>query len=297
MRVASTEVPPESLHSDGSQNRVLRFVSRNRSALLLFVVSIVTGCLALALFPRRPAVSGPSPFGMAIFTSGRVESVEIDVVQSRGVGATMTVTLVVELPATPGTRQQPPSGSVDLSLPAALHPTRCDDHPGCNRQTLANAGAHDSKDYQVPLTYDMPELFSATAKASIAIRETDLAWAEDQVNLEGELPQVAVYPDDATSTAPTVSFAYSIPQLARYDFTRGPQPQIALNKSAWSEPTQRSTGEAAIGGANFVVNESDFAGTDHRAEQHDGDSLFLAGALVGIAGGALIGSLQEAIRR
>jgi hypothetical protein len=225
-----------------------------------------------------------------------VFDVEIDVAQNSHQGAVISIALGFALK--PGAPLNP-KGFGSVTLPSGLHPTRCNDQRGCEREPGdPRAGAHDSQSYRVPLSYEMGDVIgSGIAKASIAIREHDLAWSQNQLSLEGELPHVDVFPDDPTPTAPTIAFSYAIPQLSRYDFTRGPQPTLALNKSSWTEPTQHSQGVLLTSGGDFAVDEADFAATDHRSEQHDGDSLFIAGALVGVAGGALVGSLQEAIRR
>jgi hypothetical protein len=247
-------------------NPVARFVSKNRSALVLFVIAIVTGCLAVALFPRRSAVSAPRAFTLAVSTPGRVEDLTIDVAEDRRGRTVMHVAFPVELPPP---QRQPLSGYIEVGLPSGPHRT-----------------------LKAPLSYNTAaEAFAAEAKAVIALPEPHVAWTQNQLSVAGELPQVSIFADP-TPLAPSIGFSYSIPQLSRYDFTAGPQPQIAQSVGSWSERTQMNPDHS-----DFEVEETDFAATDHRAEQHDGDYLFLAGALVGLAGGALIGAIQEAITR
>jgi hypothetical protein len=85
-----------------------------------------------------------------------------------------------------------------------------------------------------------------------------------------------------------IDFSFAFPGASSYDWNQGPEPSVgsALGLSqpgvSWVVPP-----------SSTVSDYVEVGGTDSGAQDEDTIRIFLAGAFVGIAGGALIGALQE----
>jgi hypothetical protein len=81
-----------------------------------------------------------------------------------------------------------------------------------------------------------------------------------------------------------VSLSVELPQAARYAWTSGPLPSIVGNNAHW-EFTSATASTAEVNGVSL------------EAQDKDTRSIFISGALIGVAGAALIAALQEAVKR
>jgi hypothetical protein len=135
------------------------------------------------------------------------------------------------------------------------------------------------------------------------VQSADLGWDANGLNVESQIPafsftqQVAKPGSVRLTSVPGaddthVTVTYGVPNAAGYDWTGGPAPYSAVSSSkyqpvgvTWIEPLS----------ALSVAIPVD--ATDNSTVSLDNQRLFLAGALLGIGGGALVGAIQELTHR
>jgi hypothetical protein len=120
------------------------------------------------------------------------------------------------------------------------------------------------------------------------------------LDVEGQLPVVSIGPlsepsgsnsQSSASSNLKVEIRYYIPDLTGYDWTGGPEAfpvPSGRNYPAsveWIEPLSTLSAPVAV------------TGTNHSAAEWDSFRTFVVGILVGVAGGALIGAIQEFTHR
>jgi hypothetical protein len=138
------------------------------------------------------------------------------------------------------------------------------------------------------------------------IKAPALAWDTNGVNLEALLPVVTINqnkvldpgrPKQRIITIPAadntkISIIYGVPDAHNYDWTGGPAPYSVTSANATSDA------EATWYEQLNTLNEpTPVSATNNSAAGLDSLRTFIAGALVGVGGGALVGATQEATQR
>jgi hypothetical protein len=126
------------------------------------------------------------------------------------------------------------------------------------------------------------------------INAPSLVWSENGLNIEAYLPSVQLFKSDSGPSKPFgnphVSIYYILSDAA-YDWTGGPSPQFTRALS--SDPSHGVETDWELHKKD-LGNPISVNGQDNSAATQDNLLIFVAGALVGIAGGALVGAIQEA---
>jgi hypothetical protein len=87
-----------------------------------------------------------------------------------------------------------------------------------------------------------------------------------------------------------VSLQYNISSANTYDWSSTPPVELTNSRAVWAE--QVSPGTALAPG---FAQPRVASGINHAAETHDSNLILAAGVLFGLAGGALVAAVQEAL--
>jgi len=136
-------------------------------------------------------------------------------------------------------------------------------------------------------TQAQPLIFKQTRGFTTLIAEAqfpanDFGYAVNGVTAVAVIPEVFYRGPAGT---PTLETEYDIPSASSYDWSSDPTQFANSSQAVWNEPV---TGGEAPGRAAV--------GIDHANEAKAGRWLFLAGALIGVATGALLWAIQELLR-
>lgn len=124
----------------------------------------------------------------------------------------------------------------------------------------------------------------ATATATFLTKASGVLPAANGLTASAALPQ-AFYncPEtDPQCPAPTLETHYDVPSAASYDWSSVPYQHVTATSITWAE---QLAGGSASGRVAVGINAGNQSWNDTRT--------FLAGALIGLAGGALIAAVQE----
>ncbi len=172
-----------------------------------------------------------------------------------------------------------PVGSLTISRPNATPFLRCP-KPVC--ADILGGGSSLMPTQPQPLTFrPYPGLQSLVAFANFTVAAHDFGYAFNGVTASAALPQVFYQ----GRGMPTLETEYYIPSASSYDWSLVPT-EFANGTRAWWDET--------ISGGGVPGRIA--AGVDLASQQTDSNLTFAAGALTGLAGGALLWAVQEAFR-
>jgi len=265
---------------------VLDRVLRYRTSLTLIVVTVATLVLAILVYPDTSSTATPQPYSVIVNaqpSSPPFVYRSVAVHLERAAGTSDAYVLVATITGTGN-----PSGAVvTVRLPKGAT-VRCkDDGQSC---TTSSVGGVPSVTFGCFTAFLAPCLgFSASKplRFTAAIDGVLLGWSTTNVSAIAQLPSV----DTASAPGATANACgaacpadmaftviYDVPD-GGYDWANGPPP---LHDSPL-------TWRGALAGWSAIV----ITGTNNDAASSVADDQFYAAALLGIAGGALIGSIQE----
>ena len=189
----------------------------------------------------------------------------------------------VELPNPGNLALDAQAGMATLALPNVAAFGRC---PGLVCTTLQGAavlGQAPKPQQQQPLIVKVNSS-PLVAVAQFPVPAAGFDVTSNGVTAAAALPQVFYQGPVAAGTAgPMLEAEYTIPSAGSYDWSALP-PQFAQGNKAWWFETfdnKEVAGHAAVG-------------IDHSSQAADDGKIFAAGALIGLAGGALVWAVQEA---
>lgn len=261
---------------------VPRVIRPYRTAIVLGGVGVVLLISAVLVIPREPPIYLPSGFTMQVIAE---QPVTVTWVFLDNYAAHRYRLRVVVNTKTPKSDHE--SATVLLLLPSASRVLPCDKVITCTG--LADVTAPDSCLPAVGcLRLAMGPSQSGSdwqGQVSIDIDAQRLGWDANGVAAEAQLPEVTVF--DGNNSAPgngSVFVQYGVPMAQGYDWNGGLRPDGATGTDvSWTEL------------ATEAVHPAPVTATNPDTVQRDSFLVFLSGALLGIAGGALIGGLQEAL--
>lgn len=296
--------PPGSMHprssvGEKSAGKVYDKHYRGTSALLvLFIIMLAVG---LRLYPNRQAVYRPPPFQLEFtFHNLLYQNVTI----SAGKEAPDQYYLDVSVPApSPQSVAYTKYGSSVfwiLEVPAKVAAS-CGT---CTVDSPRGAVYSEIDDAPVPKQIDGSWYF----ERKYILQTSSFAWNENGLNIEAQLPIVQVNstrtasflvvyngylkhlgdgPERLAVETSNINVAYYVPNARTYDWVGGPQPNFAYvtgqdMPAVWDQSASAMAESVAVSGIN------------NSAADWDNTRTLAAGVLFGIAGGALIGAIQEA---
>jgi hypothetical protein len=246
---------------------------------VLFLVAIVLGVLSYVIPPSGSSPATPASLGLVVLpTTSQIVDINVDESQSSDtyyvtVDATVNSGPVLPAPITVAGYYPP-----DLSLRPCASDSHCTRYP---KDTL-------------DLRFDLKPGSAVTGgyhheSATLTFAGPPLGFDDGSGVATAELPTVEVPLDVEAQqgTVGAVEVHYKVPDASSYDWTTGPRP---VNEDGdwvtWFLQLQPT-------GAMFESTATSAGAINQSAQQRDQRLTFLAGALVGVAGGALVGSLQE----
>ena len=253
------------------------------------------------LYPRRQAVYRPPPFQLQFtFHNLVVQNVTVSV----GKIAPNRFYLDISVPGM-GQKALTQYGSSvfwTLEVPARVTSASCSDL--CNASTSRGAIYSEIDDGPAARNIGGSWIF----ERKYILRTSSFAWNENGLSIEGQLPIVQFYftrtnkflgaynrylklvknpPERLLLEHPTVSVNYYVADARSYDWVGGPQPNFDYIVGRglpliWDQHVSAMTESVAVSGINTS------------AAEWDNRRTLGVGVLFGIAGGALIGAIQEA---
>lgn len=261
---------------------------RYRRTWILLVLFIVTVAVAFFLYPRRSAVYRPPPFQVKLLASEEIRGLLIYV---RKLGANhfdLLINLETNVPELPQSKEY---ARIYLQLPVPVTRGSCMP-PDC-RSRLSKSVTSYAERYDVAQFTDTFGRGATTSTSATNFRLVTpvFAWDENGVDIEAQLPSVQLltaYPHQPIGN-PNITVAYDL-SGAVYDWTGGPSPSYVIPQDG---PQVKATVWKLT--SQELLNPMPVNGTDSSTAALDSFRIFLSGALLGIAGGALVGAIQEAI--
>jgi hypothetical protein len=218
---------------------------------------------AYLLFPQRDQLPTP-PYVAVNITAldGTLGSITYDVDRTSTSTADITVT-VHRLPraTTPATVR------MVVFLPLDAEPVDC---------THCSKPGEDANIWAPPLEFDGDGRTSAT----VHVRADGFGYTENGLSASVAIPQLTY----VGRGEPGVSVSYDLPGARDYDWSSFPTAFADDTSARWTH--QLNGGRAAARNA---------VGVNHTNQDKDNRNTFLAGALVGLAGGALLAAVQEGL--
>jgi len=243
----------------------------------LFAAAAVFAIIALALYPSTAQLPTP-PYASLGVTSvaGPVQLIKYLVRQVSPTRAEMLVT--VEMPVG---AKVPAPGAVDV-LAAPPIGTRFTTCPAPNCKFVAS---RDFTSWAKPLIFSM-KLDGAgqlvpTAETGFLVDGSGFGLTYNSTTASAAIPEVLYEGGGGT---PTLLTQYNIPDASSYDWSSFPTEFANHRFATWSELV--TSGD--VGGRAAV-------GINHANQSSESDDTFIAGALIGLAGGALLSGFQEAM--
>lgn len=258
---------------------------------LLLLMAVATGLGAYRLFPFDTPVYSPPPLNLMIFT---LQGVSVRYVEFDLFGASYPETreylIVVEVDSFAATPTAPidPQSTVTLMVPERVTAVDCT-NPKC---TLHVAGGPTS----IPETFVNLRIGTRSTSqqagvtywngsAQVRIRANRFAFAQNATDLEGQLPAITdLFSGRQLPDSTRILISYEIPKSLSFDWVGGPIPTFVSDRSViWTETSAAAAQHVQIS----AVNRS--------AQIDNSNRTFFAGLLFGVAGGALVGALQESL--
>ena len=263
--------PPDRPHDTPPASAWLkRSTLKTLAPLALAVLGLVLLAAALKLYPRTTERPTPSFADLYVTTTARVASVTYTV---RQVSPTIArVRVSVNSDAAP---------HADTGVTVALEPPpgtffRDCPHPACT----ISAGRPGYAYWAKHLTFRPAQGTHSAATADFFVKAGHFGESFDGVNAYAAIPDVTYQGPGR----PYLEAAYHIPSAASYDWSTIPTEEVGGSVAVWEEPIP--PGETAALAA---------VGINHAAQTDDDNKTFIAGALVALAGAALLTAVIEAV--
>ncbi len=284
------------------------------TAIVLFVVFVLLVAISVWLYPRRAVVNRPAPFTLTLVSArapiGALDTLPLAIVPNQAYTDPSSVTVVVrpagrhlysvlvrwtyspalcshgeDLLESEGSGCGPTSppyeeagSDLGVSLPSGAtmihnHGSQVD-LPERDAKVMPNLGLPDASVYT-----STPPAFPITAMWNFEIHDTSFAWAANGLTAEASLP-IVNFQNNGDTGYGDVTVTYRIPGGRSYDWSNGPDP----DRLTWTEPVDAASTAVLVAG-----NDNSVADTDNR-------DVLIVGILLGTAGGALVGAIQELAR-
>lgn len=246
-----------------------------RTAIVLAAIGLVLFLVTAGLYPSTAQLPVPLASTLALQATRPVASItyEVDQTSSSVAEIKVTVLLPVGAPIPPATT---PVVGLVVSPPIGTSFTACP-APACKSDSN---GVSSWKVLLAFRPFTGPNGTSGIAFAHFFVRAHGFGGTYNDVNASVVAPAV-IYHGSGT---PTLLTQYNIPDAAKYDWSVFPLEFASPTFATWSEP---------VTGGQITARVAD--GTDFANQGKDNYHTFLAGVVLGLAGGALLTALQETL--
>jgi hypothetical protein len=230
--------------------------------LVLFGMGVVLLVLAVVLYRSAATTEVPAPAVPLVTFTSNVAIANIDYLVTQASPGTTLVVIGM---------QRDPSGRVPLFKP-----------------TVYVTFAQDVSRRGVTRTVTFGHSGSASAVVHFYVHEADFGMSFNGSAASAAIPRIG-YVGPGT---PLVAVRYPIPSASSYDWSSFPTADVTSSYADWETITAKTPigveAEASTPGQVAV-------GINHARQATDSDKTFAAGALLGLAGGAILSAVQEAL--
>jgi hypothetical protein len=248
---------------------------RYRTAIVLAAISLVLFLVTAGLYPSTAQLPVPLSSTLALQAAQPVASITYEVDQISSSVAEMKVTILLPVGAPIPPANTPVVGLV-VSPPIGTSFTTCP-APACKSESN---GVSSWKVLLAFRPFTSPNGTSGITFAHFFVRAHNFGGTYNDVNASVVAPAV-IYHGAGT---PTLLAQYNIPDAAKYDWSVFPLEFASPTFATWSEP---------VTSGQITARVAD--GTDFANQGKDNYHTFLAGVILGLAGGALLTALQETL--
>jgi hypothetical protein len=249
--------------------------NKYRTAIVLAVISLALFLITVGLYPSTTQLPVPLSSTLALQATQPVASITYEVDQISSSVAEMKITILLPVGAPIPPASTPVVGLV-VSPPIGTSFTTCP-APACKSES---DGISSWKVLLGFRPFTSPNGTSGIAFADFFVRAHGFGGTYNDVNASVVAPAV-IYHGSGT---PTLLTQYNIPDAAKYDWSVFPLEFASLTFATWSEPV-----------ANGQIPARVADGTNFANQGKDNYHTFLAGVILGLAGGALLTALQETL--
>jgi hypothetical protein len=267
--------PPEP--SDGSRaSSTPAKRTRWLRSLTPLILAGLGAALLIAGWLLYPSVSqSPAPaYSELVLTSAvPVNYISYEVYQSHPNTAVMRISVVLPPHQSAGAATlevEPPIGTMFVDCPP----------PACH---ILREGGETSSSWIEHLVFTRIGSAPLNASAHFRVKASSFGVAANGVTATASIPDVT-YSSPAGRTEAALIAGYNIPSASSYDWSAFPTFRVDHFAAYWQEPMPQ--GETSARAA---------VGINHAAQSDLDTRSLLAGTLIGIAGGAIIAAVQEAL--
>lgn len=281
------------------------YFKRSNATQWLLAVFLLAMIGAFLLYPSRAPIYRPPPLSMQILLLNATAVSEVTYNVSPASPNAFAMTLQFHFSRARSSTTSPrPAAEMRMSLPTGVIPESCH-HANGDEMAPPPPGqcAYTSNKYQggsLVLVANAKEDLPSPGRYWTDILNLRLKsqgpWNTNGLTVEAQLPVLKVYTTlNGVSTPtplplndnPITYVSYRVPDAISYDWSGGPPPNSVSNSDGaeWDEPLQSLSVPIAVGGTNSSSASLDSLRT------------LAAGTLLGVAGGALVGAIQEFTHR
>ena len=273
----------------------IRLVRRRRAprerwpylpSLVLLLAGVALGVFAIVLLPSDSSGPVPGKFSVVVVEPSAALT-NLDIYEYRDEGET-ALEIRATMPLYPATQYFDPS--VFLQYPA-------NNSPHCEKASLCDIYGPNGPT-ALTLQYDnraSPGFLEASG--TVFFSGPPLGAYSNDNAATAQLPEVQlpieIGPDQLEQLIGAVTVHYTLANASSYVWTSGEGPTSAVRRIMTWKLSLVPQGSTYLRGENYATVASTAAAINEAAQQHGQFLTFSAGALVGVAGGALVGALQE----
>ena len=242
---------------------------------VLGAVGVVLLLISFFLYPRTTELPSPAFPRLAVSTTFPVAFIDYSVVQVSPAIAEMKISVVL-----PTSTQGPPAGAPSPVL--AVSPPFGTGFRDCHLPAciVKGHGITAASVWFERLNFRPETGSGATAVADFFVKAQSFGVTSDGINASAAIPEI-LYQGGGQ---PILLTLYHLRSASSYDWSDSQAAEVTSTTAQW----QTDVGNGDTPGREAV-------GVDHAAQQSDDIKIFIAGALLGIAGGAIIAAVQEAM--
>ena len=237
--------------------------------IILAVLGLALFLFALILYPSTADIPAPTYAHVSIVTSLPIESIVYEVMQvSQGTAA---VQISASLPEPAGPTATSRTARLTMALPEGISFRNCA-RPAC--EMFPSVYAHSV------WTQSLNFGSGRYASADFLVKAQSFGVTFNGVNASAAIPDF-VYQGTGT---PVLFAVYHFPSASSYDWSSYPTVWASKSGAAW---------QVALIPGDTVGRTA--VGIDRARQTSDDNKTFFAGALLGLAGGAILSAVQEAL--
>jgi hypothetical protein len=270
---------------NGSESRLRHLIGQYRTALWLLSLAVVLGVGAYLIYPDdAPVVPAEAVQGVAVFADFTPNAMNVNEIPDPAVNG-LTLQIVLHAAS-----RLPHSGSVDVVLPATAWGSKSYCPVAAVRCVVDTAGLK-KVSYFLPHTWQdygstNPPPNRYELRLSIAVSNVGSNLGRNSGFVSVLIPPISFQSTPSLSyTKVFTVYAEQVPGGNVYTWTTGAIPVYLDGFERWTV--------ASAGSAQDTVSPTLNSGTDLAVQARNGNLQFIAGIVLGVAGGALVVALQE----